>query len=459
MIRKIVLENYMSHGHTVIEPADGLTVLVGPNNCGKSAVVAALETLCFNPGGDYMVRHGTKECSVTVETDDGHVVTWRRKSGTVSYTIDGREVGRLGRGGVPDDLHQILRLPKVRPPDAKTAADAFDLHFAHQKAPVFLLDQSRGRAATFFASSSDAEKLLEMQRRHRDNTAAARRDQGRLEGEIADLDAKLAALAPLDELDADAGRLEVEYEELTRRAARVEALANLIARLEECRRRRECLGQRVQALADLHEPPAWPDVRPLESAGYMLAAAQWRRQHQAARLGALVPLLPPPPMEDEHSLEALIRTKVNATRREAAAREAAAALAPLLVPPVPHDTVPLDRAIAKLRQSEARRTRHAAVLEAMGDLPAPPSVSDAAPLQDLSRRATRLTAASDQHARQLAELDRQLAALRAEAERWAESHPACPLCGGEVDADRLLAGTSAHHACAEGGADDGNDVE
>jgi hypothetical protein len=31
MIRKIVLENYMAHVRTVIEPAQGLTVLIGPN--------------------------------------------------------------------------------------------------------------------------------------------------------------------------------------------------------------------------------------------------------------------------------------------------------------------------------------------------------------------------------------------------------------------------------------------
>ena len=31
----------MSHDDTTIELADGLTVLIGPNNCGKSAVVAA----------------------------------------------------------------------------------------------------------------------------------------------------------------------------------------------------------------------------------------------------------------------------------------------------------------------------------------------------------------------------------------------------------------------------------
>jgi recombinational DNA repair ATPase RecF len=72
MISRIELYNFMSHAHTVIEPAAGLTVLVGPNNCGKSAIVSALQILCENDKGDYMVRHGEDECRIVLVTDDGH---------------------------------------------------------------------------------------------------------------------------------------------------------------------------------------------------------------------------------------------------------------------------------------------------------------------------------------------------------------------------------------------------
>src|ERR1700733_14720606 len=137
MIRRIALQNYMSHTKTVIEPASGLTVLVGPNNCGKSAVVSALQTLCNNESGDYMVRHREKdaraavETRVTIETDDGHTFVWRRKGSTVSYEIDGRTINRL-KGGVPDDLHSLLRLPNVEPGENSVP---FDIHFGTQKSP------------------------------------------------------------------------------------------------------------------------------------------------------------------------------------------------------------------------------------------------------------------------------------------------------------------------------------
>src|SRR6202795_4742833 len=87
MIKRIELINFMSHPHTVIEPAPGLTVLVGPNNCGNSAVVAALQILCYNESSTYVMRHGERECSVKIETDDGHVIEWRRKN-SARYVID-----------------------------------------------------------------------------------------------------------------------------------------------------------------------------------------------------------------------------------------------------------------------------------------------------------------------------------------------------------------------------------
>ena len=85
MIQRIHLHNFMSHADSVIELAEGLTVLVGPNNSGKSAVVEALRTLCNNESGKYAVRHGERECSVAGATDDGHRVEWRRSGNTVSY--------------------------------------------------------------------------------------------------------------------------------------------------------------------------------------------------------------------------------------------------------------------------------------------------------------------------------------------------------------------------------------
>ena len=124
------------------------------------------------------------ECVISVETDDGHVIEWRRKGGTVSYRINGRDVHRL-QGGVPDELHDLLRLPEVQ-----AEGGAFDIHFAEQKNPIFLLNETAGRRATFFASSSDAIKLIEMQKTHSRKIQDAKRQ----EMDLVKREGKLSAL-------------------------------------------------------------------------------------------------------------------------------------------------------------------------------------------------------------------------------------------------------------------------
>jgi len=168
----------MSHRRTEIELADGLTVLTGPNNCGKSAIVAALQILATNGRTTHVMRHGEKFCRVTVETDDGHQIAWERKKKTVKYILNGEDVHRVG-SSIPDSLHDLLRLDRVQAEAGKATHD-YDIHFGEQKSPVFLLDETGSRAASFFASSSDASRLVEMQHRHRSNVRERRAESKRL---------------------------------------------------------------------------------------------------------------------------------------------------------------------------------------------------------------------------------------------------------------------------------------
>ena len=163
MIRRIVLKNYMSHAETVIEPVfevppdslsvypqeagdsppedmvpGGLTVIIGENNSGKSAIVSAIQTVCQNAGGGFMVRHGEKSCSVTIETTDGFELTWRRERNKTGYVVNGREVDRLN-GSIPRDLHDFLKMPLV-----STSRDQVDVHLGEQKKTDFLAGRQIG---------------------------------------------------------------------------------------------------------------------------------------------------------------------------------------------------------------------------------------------------------------------------------------------------------------------------
>ena len=252
MITRIELTNFMSHVHTVIEPAPGLTVLIGPNNCGKSAVVAALQIVCQNANSTYVRRHETGECVVQVHTDDGHVVRWsRKKSSSPKYLIDGQPFDRLGQGGVPDELHAALRLPRV---DGGDDSD-FDVHFGAQKSPIFLLGSSSSTAARFFASSSDAIRLVQMQKRHKEKLADRQREKVRLEAESKQLNAELDSLVPVAELKRGIAQAEQRHAELQRLAQDVELAIRDRQALESEQQTTRRLAIKADVLRPLQAPP------------------------------------------------------------------------------------------------------------------------------------------------------------------------------------------------------------
>lgn len=373
VIRRILLQNYMSHALTVIEPAAGLTVLTGPNNCGKSAVVSALETLCSNATKSYMVRHGQKEARVTIETDDGHTVTWKRKGSTVSYVIDGREIHRL-KGDVPEELHKVLRLPKVEPGEK---IDPFDIHFGTQKSPIFLLDEPESRAALFFASSSDAAILLEMQKRHRTKVKDKKNEERWLRAEVDKLDAEIGTLKPLDALADSVAQIEARYRDIEKSAAKIKVLHD---DMEALRSRLLSYDRQKKAyswFAALIPPPILEDTQSLEALIAGLLQAHRQVQQEIERRRTLESLATPPQeLHDAEDLKSLCEELASASRANARLHCRQQALVKLSSPPELRDSEPLAELIRKMEESlgavascnQALADTNASLMQAESDL-------------------------------------------------------------------------------------------
>jgi exonuclease SbcC len=478
MIRRIVLENFMSHSRTEIEPARGLTVLIGPNNCGKSAVVSALQTLCSNIPGDFMLRHGAKECSVTMETDDGHSVTWRRKkSGTVSYLIDGREVPRAV---TPDDLHEVLRLPKVVSEDGK---DQFDIHFGSQKSPIFLLDDTERRAAMFFASSSDAEYLMRMQKRHQEKVREAKRDRDKLKERLEKLDAELTCLEPVADLatamqvvadqhttlehqlqlcqrfSRDVDQLTAQHDVLTRQTAEfrclsplksppeisvTEPLQELIAQLLTTDSQRQTEHSRAKVLAELPVPPVLVDIEPLERTLHQLTEAARILGTERRRAAATEQLTTPPALSDTLTLQTLCDSISSAARQASLLDEHVSCLQPLRSAPDQIDTAPLERLLSELSTAADAMERTARSHELLENLVDPPTPRDAEPLRRLITDFDGTLGDIALHDAEVAQLDDELQSVLAAVRKWTAENPVCPTCGAEVDAERIMTWGHAH---------------
>ncbi len=384
MIRRITLQNYMSHSNTVIEPAGGLTVLVGPNNCGKSAVVSALETLCNNAPGAFMVRHEEKEARVTVETDDGHTFVWKRRGNAVSYIIDGRDIHRVGRG-VPEDLHKLLRLPKV---DAGENGEPFDIHFGTQKSPIFLLNEPESRAALFFASSSDAAILLEMQKRHRNKVKERKSDHKRLKAEVEKLDAELATLEPLKTLAESMTQAEDQHQELEELQDQIELLKKEGESLYSHSMKHDRQAREYELLAPLKPTPHLADIASINLLIVALLDAERDLRWETARSCALETLASPPELADVSSLASTLRSLAPAEQGVIRWSGCWKCVEDLQTPPALYDAEKLESIrllIRALVETERELEKERACSLALESVAPPPDLEDVTALSDTVR--------------------------------------------------------------------------
>ena len=70
-IEKVILENFQSHKFTSVEFDRGLNIIVGASDSGKTAILRAIKWALYNdPAGDYFIREGATEASVSIFFSD-----------------------------------------------------------------------------------------------------------------------------------------------------------------------------------------------------------------------------------------------------------------------------------------------------------------------------------------------------------------------------------------------------
>lgn len=122
-IVKVTLENFQAHEHSEIEFHNGLNIIVGESNNGKTSILRAIMWVVDNqPLGTDFIMAGKDECSVTIEYDDG---TWIQRGRTlkdtgyykVKYIDDnGKYQIQEYRGftnAIPVDVDNVHQMPKV----------------------------------------------------------------------------------------------------------------------------------------------------------------------------------------------------------------------------------------------------------------------------------------------------------------------------------------------------------
>lgn len=119
-IRKVEIKNFQSHEQTNIDFKEGINVISGSSNNGKSAILRAIQWVVTNsPGGQDFITIGKDECSVSLTLSNGnHITRTKTRSGNVNtYTVRLHEALNdtllTGFGsGVPLEVREALGITR-----------------------------------------------------------------------------------------------------------------------------------------------------------------------------------------------------------------------------------------------------------------------------------------------------------------------------------------------------------
>ena len=112
MINSINIQNFQSHTNTTLDLDSGVNAIVGPSDCGKSAVFRALNWLINNrPDGQEFHSWAGGDPSVSINLDDATIIRSRRANENI-YTLNDAEFKAFGTT-VPQPIQDTLNISDI----------------------------------------------------------------------------------------------------------------------------------------------------------------------------------------------------------------------------------------------------------------------------------------------------------------------------------------------------------
>lgn len=148
----VQIQNYQIIENARIDFNEGLTVIVGPSNNGKSAIFRAIEAAIYNKVGNSFIKSGTDSTAVGIKTDE-HVVIWKKSSDSGVYKVDGQTYNKIGRGQLVE-VADALHISEI-----EVSSDKVRLNLLKQMEYPFLLDKNPSQLFEFLSMSNEGDKL------------------------------------------------------------------------------------------------------------------------------------------------------------------------------------------------------------------------------------------------------------------------------------------------------------
>lgn len=237
-IASLQIENFQSHKSTTIRPAPAghLTVITGPSDSGKTAIIRALRWLYFNtPQGTDFIRVGARETSIILTLADGTRIIRSRSRGNKNvYEIippNGEKQTFAGFGvNVPLEVQQATGVRPVQIGDLE-----LNLNLAEQLDGPFLGKSiSAGARAKVLGKLAGTEEVDYAGKQLAADLHRRGQDEKRLAGEIAKLDEQIRGFNYLPAMKARIEKIEVLVSQAKAAVELRDKLAAYQERLYQC---------------------------------------------------------------------------------------------------------------------------------------------------------------------------------------------------------------------------------
>lgn len=140
MLTSLIIDNFQSHEHSEFDFVEGVNVIQGTSNTGKSAVIRALQWVILNqPRGTSFKRHTVEDSGPVqafVSNDAGAKVTRYRKKTNNAYFLQ-----------LANEEIKFEALRTDVPEEIKTALNLDEINIQSQFTPHFLLANTAGEVA------------------------------------------------------------------------------------------------------------------------------------------------------------------------------------------------------------------------------------------------------------------------------------------------------------------------
>lgn len=197
MIKSVSIQNFQSHAKTELDFHEGVNVIVGTTDGGKTAIIRALRWLIWNrPSGDALRSRWGGATNVQLETEEGVITRSKDKIDKYTLRLKGQEDIEFKAIGtsVPTEIQRVLNISEI--------------NLQNQHDATFLLSDTPGAVATHFNKVARLDRIDTATSAINGWIRGLKSDVSHLETDIATEKAKLPQFENLEKFEIEIEALE-----------------------------------------------------------------------------------------------------------------------------------------------------------------------------------------------------------------------------------------------------------